>query len=695
MHCRLSYIISTRNRLPFLSVTLPLLMGARQADEEIIVVDGASTDGTVDYVRNLQERGDIDVFVSEPDRGEAHGLNKGCLLARGDLIKVVSDDDAFDFGAIRMCREYMLDHPEVDLMAGNVGDMAAESPADASVMWSYANEHRSFRQGATGRFFFNGLPIMLRRTSIPLLGLFATGVIAVDLEYSLRTTATACIGWCDSVIALRIDHGKSNFRTMRKRCDEERRRLAAWYDWKPPPFPRTPLATRWRRRLHHPVRTGRQVTTRLNDWLSRRQEGGGTQHARTSSAAATASPQDLLSMAKDRLDEWNRQMPVAMRLSRAGASTRRPRVAMLPVPSITDVQTRDDPHLQLLAQAIEAEGWDVIAVPFRRHQLDFRALQALEPDVLHLHYPQRLLRFSAADILLSLRASGPLPRHAQRPIDALAEVFRRLEIPIVWQIHDLITQRSRLRSLDESLQRMVYAHCDGLILHEESCFAAITDFFGAAKPFVVSRLGDYSFEYGRACERQEARLRLGLGARSLVFAHVSTPQHQSDPTEILKAFRRQALGDAVILLAGQGMTGFARTGDGGRVVEYGRTTPSCMRDVFCAADFVVDSADQRMTSRIVRTAMSYSRPVLARAYGATIDMARGAAITIDDDPGGVDRAMIKACALTSDERRLLERAAAQRSRERSWRDVGRSCVRFYDDLRASQDTRTQAPNLCS
>ena len=164
MHCRLSYVVATRNRLPFLSATLPMLIDARQVGEEIIVIDGASTDGTVEYVRELHERGDVDVFLSEPDVGEAHALNKGCLLASGDLIKIVSDDDVFCFEAIRACRDYMLEHPEVDLMAGNVGHVAAESPAGMSVVWDYANEHRRFRQGLIERFTFNGLPLMLRRT---------------------------------------------------------------------------------------------------------------------------------------------------------------------------------------------------------------------------------------------------------------------------------------------------------------------------------------------------------------------------------------------------------------------------------------------------------------------------------------------------------------------------------------------------
>ncbi|MET0117871.1 MAG: glycosyltransferase family 2 protein [Sedimenticola sp.] len=60
---------------------------------EYIVVDGGSTDGTVDVVRGYQD--EIDRFVSEPDEGIYDALNKGIRMSEGDVIGILHSDDLF------------------------------------------------------------------------------------------------------------------------------------------------------------------------------------------------------------------------------------------------------------------------------------------------------------------------------------------------------------------------------------------------------------------------------------------------------------------------------------------------------------------------------------------------------------------------------------------------------------------------
>ena len=93
----LSYVVTTRNKLPFLEVMLPRLLEALRDDEEVVIVDGASDDGTSSYLASVAAVNHQVTVISEPDVGEAHALNKGLLLARGAIIKVMSDDDVFSF----------------------------------------------------------------------------------------------------------------------------------------------------------------------------------------------------------------------------------------------------------------------------------------------------------------------------------------------------------------------------------------------------------------------------------------------------------------------------------------------------------------------------------------------------------------------------------------------------------------------
>lgn len=69
------------------------VLGQTYSDLEYIIVDGGSTDGTVDIVRSYGTK--IARFVSEPDRGLYDAMNKGIRLATGDVIGLLNADDFY------------------------------------------------------------------------------------------------------------------------------------------------------------------------------------------------------------------------------------------------------------------------------------------------------------------------------------------------------------------------------------------------------------------------------------------------------------------------------------------------------------------------------------------------------------------------------------------------------------------------
>lgn len=60
---------------------------------EYIIVDGASTDGTVEIVRNYGDK--VAKFLSEPDKGLYDAMNKGIVLATGDVVGILNSDDFY------------------------------------------------------------------------------------------------------------------------------------------------------------------------------------------------------------------------------------------------------------------------------------------------------------------------------------------------------------------------------------------------------------------------------------------------------------------------------------------------------------------------------------------------------------------------------------------------------------------------
>jgi glycosyltransferase involved in cell wall biosynthesis len=224
---QLSYVLTTRNKLPYLAEVLAVLIANKKAGEEIIIADGGSTDGTAKYLEQLLKENKIDAYTSETDSGEAHGYNKAIINSRGMLIKVITDDDFFYFPGIERCKEFMLAHPDIDFLATD--GFKRRSVQTKPVLITYRKEYA--RWSRTHRpFSFCGLGIMLRRSSLPLTGLFHAGFMRVDAEIALRVTAgEANIAWYTQPCYTHIENARSNSATQKQQMLDEMEKLEMLY----------------------------------------------------------------------------------------------------------------------------------------------------------------------------------------------------------------------------------------------------------------------------------------------------------------------------------------------------------------------------------------------------------------------------------------------------------------------------------
>lgn len=115
---RLSIILVTRNRARYLKRSLDSVLvcvAAEVPEAEVVVVDGASTDGTVELLRSYGER---IRWISEPDSSVGEAFNKGLAMVTGAIIRTVGDDDCMPPGGLLPLLERLEKDPNVDILIG-------------------------------------------------------------------------------------------------------------------------------------------------------------------------------------------------------------------------------------------------------------------------------------------------------------------------------------------------------------------------------------------------------------------------------------------------------------------------------------------------------------------------------------------------------------------------------------------------
>ena len=90
----LSIITVNFNNLKGLQLTISNVMGQSFQDFEYIIIDGGSKDGSMDYVKAQKEL--IHHWISEPDKGVYHAMNKGVAAASGDYLLFLNSGDHFN-----------------------------------------------------------------------------------------------------------------------------------------------------------------------------------------------------------------------------------------------------------------------------------------------------------------------------------------------------------------------------------------------------------------------------------------------------------------------------------------------------------------------------------------------------------------------------------------------------------------------
>lgn len=90
---KISIITVTLNNAGYIEDCIQSVLNQDYENIEYIVVDGGSTDGTIDIIKKYEDK--IDVWISEPDEGMYDAINKGISMSNGDIIGILHSDDLY------------------------------------------------------------------------------------------------------------------------------------------------------------------------------------------------------------------------------------------------------------------------------------------------------------------------------------------------------------------------------------------------------------------------------------------------------------------------------------------------------------------------------------------------------------------------------------------------------------------------
>ncbi|MEM9542520.1 MAG: glycosyltransferase family 2 protein [Cyanobacteria bacterium P01_E01_bin.42] len=121
----ISIVTPSYNQAEFLEETIRSILLQNYPNLEYIIIDGGSTDGSVEIIKKYEPY--LAYWVSERDRGQSDALNKGFKRATGELIGWQNSDDTYQQNAFAYAAKTYLSHPEAEVIYGLVHHINRDS----------------------------------------------------------------------------------------------------------------------------------------------------------------------------------------------------------------------------------------------------------------------------------------------------------------------------------------------------------------------------------------------------------------------------------------------------------------------------------------------------------------------------------------------------------------------------------------
>lgn len=233
MAVTLSVITATLNRRDFLPRCIESVAAQDYPQKEHVIIDGGSTDGAVEVLREYAARYQHIRWISEKDGGLSQALNKGLALATGDACGVLGDDDYYLPGTLARVAAEFAQHPGTGLVAGDCDQVHNDGS-----LWLTLRACFTTRAQLIQCWRYWGRPVMLPAPStfISRAALDAVGGFeerdryAMDYHHWIKITERFPVQTIPQTLTVfRCDQGTISFSANRKQWAETLRISRAYW----------------------------------------------------------------------------------------------------------------------------------------------------------------------------------------------------------------------------------------------------------------------------------------------------------------------------------------------------------------------------------------------------------------------------------------------------------------------------------
>ncbi len=217
---KISIVTPSFNQAQYLEATMRSVLEQDYANIEYIVVDGASTDGSVEIIEKYSNR--LAWWVSEPDLGQTDAINKGFAHASGDILAWLNSDDTYESGALSEAAAFLQANPEVGLVYGDTNFI----DADGNFIGKFNAQQTSLKRLRRGGVYIPQQAAFWRTDLWRLVGpLDPSFYFAMDYDLWVRLAAVTEIQYTPRLWANFRLHGDAKTIAADERCWPEMLRV--------------------------------------------------------------------------------------------------------------------------------------------------------------------------------------------------------------------------------------------------------------------------------------------------------------------------------------------------------------------------------------------------------------------------------------------------------------------------------------